>query len=191
MTFAAKDVPHAGYRNVLVDKDGNAYFAAGDARLWMWRRATAKLEMVDARLPGATLRASTRPGPDGSVYGVTMDPDMIFALRPSGQVETLTKARGYTTSIAIDPSGNWLYYVPAAHGKSWEQGTPLIRVDTRTGKEEVLVSLNELAEQRLGLRLGGTYNVAVDPTGRTIYLGMNAGKNGESFGSVVLVVVQL
>jgi hypothetical protein len=83
--------------------------------------------------------------------------------------------------------------VPGAHGDSWVQGTPLISVDTGTGEETIVVELNDLAEEHLGLRLGGTYNVAVDPSGRVLYLGMNAGIVGtdSSFGEVVLLVVHL
>ncbi len=43
------------------------------------------------------------------------------------------------------------------------------------------------------MSLGGTYNVAVDPTGSVLYLGMNAAAPGadDTFGEVVLVVVEL
>jgi hypothetical protein len=57
----------------------------------------------------------------------------------------------------------------------------------------VIVELNPLAEDRLGLRLGGSYNVAVDPSGRVVYVGMNAGtvESEETFGEVALFIVQL
>lgn len=191
VVFRNSDVPHVGFRNVMVGPDGVAYFSAGEGRLWAYDPGRKRMRQHEAQLPGAWLRASTVPGPDGSVYGATREPDMLFALRPSGKIETLGPARGYVASLALDPSGKYLYYVPEAHGKSYEQGTPLVRVDTRTGKEEVVVKLNDLAEERLGLRLGGSYNVAVDPSGERVYIGMNAGKDGESFGEVVLLVVDL
>jgi hypothetical protein len=127
------------------------------------------------------------------VYGVTDDPGQLFALRPDGEIEVLGPVRGDTASLALHPDGDRLFYVPDAHGSSWEQGTPLISVDTETGDEEVVVELNELAEDQLGLRLGGTYNVAVSPDGERVYIGLNAGEpdSGETFGEVVLVVVEL
>jgi hypothetical protein len=57
----------------------------------------------------------------------------------------------------------------------------------------VVVELNELAQEPLGLRLGGTYNVAFDPSRDVVYIGMNAGEpSAESaFGEVVLMIVHL
>jgi hypothetical protein len=62
-------------------------------------------------------------------------------------------------------------------------------VDAGTGAEEVVVELNPLAEQHLGLTLGGSYNVVVSPSGDTVYVGMNSGPDG--FGEIVLLVVHL
>jgi hypothetical protein len=145
------------------------------------------------------MRASTRPAEDGTVYGVTMEPAVFFAIEPSSSdpthpgIREIGPGRGYTASIALDPDGDRILYVPGAHGDSWEQGTPLIAVDTETGEEEVLVELNAAAEARLGLRLGGTYDIAVDGESRTVYLGVNAGPAGspEPYGEIVLLVVHL
>jgi hypothetical protein len=140
------------------------------------------------------MRASTRPAPDGTVYGVTTQPDVFFALEPGGHVRTIGPARGYTASMALDPDGDRFLYVPGAHGDSFLQGTPLIAVDPETGQEEVLVEMAAAAEQVLGLRLGGTYDVAVDPSRRIAYVGMNAGSpsaGGAPYGEIVLLVVHL
>jgi hypothetical protein len=69
----------------------------------------------------------------------------------------------------------------------------VIVVDTANGKETELVRLNDLAESKLDLRLGGSYNVVIDETGSTLFVGLNAGdpSTDESFGSVVLAVVKL
>jgi hypothetical protein len=66
-------------------------------------------------------------------------------------------------------------------------------MDTATGQQEILVELQPLAEEHLGMRLGGSYNVAVDELGRTIYLGMNASDASDEsgFGEVVLIIVTL
>jgi hypothetical protein len=118
---------------------------------------------------------------------------MFFAMAPSGQIRTLGPVRDYTASVALHPDGNRIFYVPGSNGSSLELGTPLISVDTRTGEETVVVELNQLAKDRLGLQLGGTFNLAVDPSGRVVYMGMNAGdpEVGSAFGEVVLVVVHL
>ena len=184
------DARHDGFRNVLVDADGDAYVSAGDRKLVRYDRSRNRLEPHPHQLPGAWLRSSTRPGPDGSVYGVTADPDVVFALRPDGTIDELGPARGETASIALHPSGDRAFYVPDAHGHAWEQGSPLVAVDVETGRDEVVVALNEMAERELGLRLGGSYNVAA--TRDRVYIGFNAGPaGGESFGEVVLVIVHL
>ena len=66
-------------------------------------------------------------------------------------------------------------------------------VDTTTGDQEVVIELQPLAEEHLGLRLGGTYNVAIDQEGKTIYLGMNTSDTSDDsgFGEVVLIIVTL
>jgi hypothetical protein len=66
-------------------------------------------------------------------------------------------------------------------------------VDTTTGEQEILIELQPLAEVHLGVRLGGTYNVAIDKERRTIYVGMNASdaSDDSGFGEVVLMIVTL
>ena len=82
--------------------------------------------------------------------------------------------------------------MPGAHGDSSTQGTPVIAVDTRTGEQQVIARLNELAEQNLGLTLGGSYDVAFDAKRDRLYVGLNAGKNADRpWGEVVLAVVDL
>jgi hypothetical protein len=182
-----------GYRSVLVDARGRAWFTAGAGGLDVYDPESGKVTRSSERLPGAFLRAASRPAPDGTVYGVTREPDVLFALSPSGQLKTLGPVRGYTASVALTPDGTQLYYVPGAHGVSWKTGTPVVAVDTATGKDRVVVELNDLVEPRLGLRLGGSYGVVLDSDGKRLYVGLNAGKAGstDTFGEVVLAVVDL
>ena len=65
--------------------------------------------------------------------------------------------------------------MPGAHGNGWKRGTPLVAVDTDTGTQTTLVALNELIDPQLGLRAGGSYSVAVDPSGRLAFVTLNAG----------------
>jgi hypothetical protein len=193
VVFRHEDPGHIGFRNVAVDVGGRAYYSVGQGALAVYDPEANRIRRHPYVMPGEWMRASSHPGPDGTVFGVTVEPDALFALEPSGEIRTLGPVRGYTTSVALHPDGSRLFYVPEAHGDSWTQGTPLISVDTRTGAETVLVELNALGEEHLGMRLGGTYNIAVDPSGRAVYVGMNAGDPAadESFGEVVLLVVRL
>jgi hypothetical protein len=142
-------------------------------------------------LPGDWLRAATNPGPDGSVYGVTEDPEVFFAMRPDGSIESLGDALGYTASVALSPDGSRFFYMPGAHGNSEEWGSPLIAVDTATGEETVVAELNPLVEEALGFTVGGTYNVVVSPDGGTVYLGVNVAEDDSGFGEVALLVLEL
>ncbi len=191
-TDVVSAVDHVGFRNILVDGSGRAYFSAGNGVLAVYDPATGTLSDFPARLPGTWLRASTVPDTAGTVYGVTRNPDVLFALDPSGVIRTIAPVSDYVASVALDPVQRRIYYVPGAHGTAWQQGTPLMAVDTDTGDETVIVRLNDLAEEILGLRLGGTYDVVADPARNRIYIGFNAGPAGaDSFGEVVLVVVDL
>ena len=76
---------------------------------------------------------------------------------------------------------------------SWESGTPLISVDMGTGEEKVIAELNPLAEEHLGLKLGGSYNIAVDPSGEKVFVGINSGPVGaeDDYGEIALLIVHL
>jgi hypothetical protein len=191
------DMDHGTFRNVLVDGSGRAYVAGENGRLLRYVPGADKLEDAGVRLPGGgALRASTVPAPDGTVYGVTQDgkspTEALFALAPDGKVRSLGEAKGYTAALALSRDGSRLYYVPGAHGDAWNEGTPVIEVDTQTGKQRTLVELNPLAEEHLKLTLGGSYNVALDRKRNVLYVGANAGSTHDRpWGEIVLAVVPL
>jgi hypothetical protein len=189
VVFQGPNTPHVGFRNVLVDAEGRGYYSIGGSQLSVYDPATKSEAVHSHPMPADWLRASTAPAPDGRVAAVTDEPYTFFVFHPNGEIETLGPARGYTASVAMHPDGDRFFYVPDAHGGSAASGTPLVSVDLNTGEEQVVVELNPLAEQHLGLTLGGSYNVVVSPAGDTVYVGMNSGPDG--FGEVILLVVQL
>ena len=189
VVFQGPPTPHVGYRNVIVDAEGRAYYSLGGAQLAVYDPASNALSTHPHNMPADWVRASTAPAPDGRVAAVTDEPYTFFVLQPSGEIQTLAPARGYTASMAMHPDGDRFFYVPDAHGGSAASGTPLVSVDLNTGEEQVVVELNPLAEEHLGHTLGGSYNVAVSPAGDTVYVGMNSGPDG--FGEVVLLIVHL
>ncbi|MGH8872900.1 MAG: hypothetical protein ACRDWS_13085 [Acidimicrobiia bacterium] len=187
--FQSPDSPHVGFRNILVDAEGRAYYSIGGGQLSVYDPGSNAISTHPHNMPADWLRASTAPAPDGRVAAVTDEPYTFFVLHPSGEIQTLGPAQGYTASLAMHPDGDRFFYVPHAHGGSAASGTPLVSVDLDTGEEQVVVQLNPLAEQHLGLTLGGSYDVVVSPAGDTVYVGMNSGPDG--FGEVVLLVVHL
>jgi hypothetical protein len=93
----------------------------------------------------------------------------------------------------VSPDGGAFYFMPDAHGDAWQFGGALTAVDTSTGEQQVIAELNPLVEQGLGVKLGGTFSIAVAPSGDTIYLGANVGPLGadDGFGDVALLVIDL
>ncbi len=191
--FEDDDPSHGGYRSIAVDADGRAYITWNDTGLARYDPATNTLEVLDSVMPGSILRWTTPPDDTGTMYAVSRDPAVFFSIGAEGDINELVPARGYTTSMALAPGGDTFYYVPDAHGAAWETGTSLIAVDTATGEETVIVELNPLIEPAIGLRTGGTYNVVVDPSGKRVYVGLNAGDPArrDTFGEVVLAIVTL
>jgi hypothetical protein len=189
--FRDVDSAHVGFRALAIDTGGRAYYSIGAGRLRRFDPVSGDVTDLDDRMPGAFLRAATPPDSTGTIVAVTQDPPAFFTVDPDGTIEDLGGAPGYTTSLARD--GNLVYFVPGAHGSAWESGTPIMVLDVTTEKQSVLVELNDLAERELGLRLGGTYNIAVDPEAGRLFLGMNAAPpdSTSSFGSVVLIVIDL
>lgn len=190
--FSDASAEHGGYRSIAVDTEGGAWITWNDTSLARYDPATNTLEPTDVTLPGTTLRAVTRPDADGTIYGVTDDPPIFFALEPDGTVRELGSARHYTTSLALSADESRFFSVPGAHGGLADQNTPLVAIDTETGAEEVLVELYPLVSEGLGLTLGGTYNVVASGE-NTLYIGMNAGTPGVegSFGEIILLIVTL
>ncbi len=193
VVFRSDDPEHSLFRNVLLDGKGRAYVAGEHGHLLVYEPGAKELRELPQRLPGGGyFRASTNPAPNGTVYGVTQNPEELFALSADGTIRSLGAPRGYTTSLALDPDGSRFFYVPGAHGDAFEQGTPVIAVDTTTGDQTVVAELDGLAEKHLGLTLGGSYDVAVDAKGKTLFVGLNAGATqDEPWGEVVLAVVTL
>ena len=194
MVFEGPAQPHVGYRNVMVDAAGRAYYSVDNSgTLAVYDPATNEVQDHPHQMPGPWLRASTAPAPDGRVFGVTREPDVFFVLNTDGTMESLGTAPEYTATMALHPDGDRFFFMPDAHGDAWAFGGALTSVDTNTGEQTVIAELNPLSEEGLGLRLGGTFGIAVSPAGDKVYIGANAGPLGadDGFGEVVLLVVNL
>jgi hypothetical protein len=192
--FVGPDGPHAGYRNIMVTNDGRALYSIGGGELAVYDPDSNEVTTHSESMSGELLRASTTPASDGRIFGVTDDENALFTFHPDGQITSLGTAQGYTASLALHPDEDRFFYVPEAHGDAWELGTPLIEVNASSGEQTTVVELNPMAEESLGLRLGGTYSIVADPSGDDLYIGMNAGtlvEDESPFGEIVLLIVHL
>ena len=190
--FESPPTPHVGFRNILIDAQGRAYYSIGGGELAVYDPETNQVQTHPYRMPGDWLRASTTPTPDGRVIGVTRDPDTFFVLTPSGKIELLGAPPYYTSVVVLAPGGESFYYIPDAHGSNRTE-VSLTRVDTTTGEQTVVVDLAPLVEAGLGLRPGGTFNLSISPEGDRLYVGLNSGalEAEDPFGEVVFLVVYL
>lgn len=147
------------------------------------------------------LRAATLETPQGTVYAVSSGQGraatpLLYAFDVASEsVEVLGPApvgrERYIASLATDPSGRYLYYVAGAHGKSHEDGSPVVQFDTTTRRKKVLAFLHPFYEERYGAILKGTYSLAVDPAGDKLYVTWNVSRGSRAWDSVALTVIHV
>ena len=198
VTFQDDSTEHTGFRTILVTGEGEALYAAQGGGLFGMTPGADAPRRLDGVVPGDWMRTSSPRAPDGTAYGITVEPDVLFRVAPDGTVTEMGPVEGYTASLGLSPDGGTLYYMPGAHGDAFEAGAPLIAVDTASGEHRTVIELQDMVEQALDLRVGGTYDVVVDPGGDRIYLGVNAGPahpanedEDDTFGTIVLLVIDL
>ena len=184
------DPRQIGYRALAAGENGDVLFSIGGGRLSAFDPASQTGSDLDTAMPGDWLRAVTEVRPDGSSYGVTQDNPHLFSLAGDGSAVPLGDPRGYTTSLAMSDDGSDVFWMPDAHGSAWEEGGPVLTLNTGTGEITELVRLGPLLESALGLRPGGTYSIVYDE-GRLI-VGVNASPMDDTsgFGTVVLIVIE-
>ena len=186
----ASDSRHIGFRALGAPLDGGVLYSIGGGRLARYSPTDGGTNDLGVVMPGDWLRAATAPAPDGTIYGVTQDEPVLFALAPDGSIVILGDPRGYTTTLTMTHGGETVYWLPDAHGRAWEHGATVLALDTESGRISEVVSLRRPFEDELGLLPGGTYSISYS-SGR-LYLGINASPLGDDsgFGTVVLVVIE-
>lgn len=126
------------------------------------------------------VRSATTETAEGMVYGTSHWNCDIWAFNTrteqcsvlgDGAVGKAT----YTTSMEVDPSGRYLYYVPGAHGGAWADGSPVVQYDVMTRTRKVIAFMNAL-EPMIGARFEGTFSTALSPGGDTLYVTWNMGR---------------
>lgn len=187
------DPGHVGFRALAEDAEGRILYSYYDQRLMALDVATGEVTDPGTHLPADEwdfLRAATPLTSDGSFYAAMQENDVLFRVDSNGQITELGSAGEYTTSLAMTPDERYVYFMPGAHGSSWEVGGYVRVIDTESGEISNVVSLLEPFEEELGLLVGGTYSINYYE-GRLI-IGVNASPIGDDsgFGTVVLVVVE-
>ena len=124
------------------------------------------------------VRACTRETPDGLIYGVSSrSPDMwVFdvkteKLRKLGPC--IVSSQRYITSMDVDPSGRYVYYIPGAHGGGVKDGTPIVQYDAKTNKRKIIAFLNVYYTKKYSYAPDGTFGSALSADGSTLYVTWN------------------
>src|SRR5690606_29220769 len=73
----------------------------------------------------------------------------------------------------LSPDERYVYYLPGAHGKAWQYGTPVIQYEIATGTRKVLAFLARAMEAEIEYVPGGTYGVVLSEAGDTLYVNFN------------------
>jgi hypothetical protein len=190
------DPDHIGFRSLAVDSEGRVLYSVEGAQLRALDVTTGETSETGIEIPGEDdeedpefLRAATPVLPDGYWYGATQESDQLFRVSADGEVEVLADTDGYTASLAYTPEGDRIFWLPGAHGSSWETGANVLAYDTATGEVTEVISLLEPFEE-LGLLPGGTYSITYHE--ESLILGVNASTldDDSGFGTVVLVVIE-
>jgi hypothetical protein len=106
-------------------------------------------------------------------------------------------AHRYTASLAMSPDEKYLYYIPAAHGKAFMEGAPLVQFDLKTRTRKVIAFLFPYFYNKYGYIPGGTYSINLDDKGETLFVLLNGAfseynpQGSDSFGDPSVMVIHI
>lgn len=175
--FQAPDGSLGFNRAFALASDGSIYFNGPDRLMKLDATSHEILETktIFAASPG--MRCATRESSHGIIYGVTHVTTQLFSYSlKSGELKLhgpVFLTGGYTTVIELSPDEKYLYYLPGAHGRAHESGTPIIRYEIATGQRTVLAFLGPFCGKQFGYVPGGTYGMKLSADGRTMYVNFN------------------
>jgi len=196
-------VENGPYRYIIFARStGRIYYVNEDnGPLMRYDPASGK---PPARIPGSLgLRSATQETADGYVYTVSTRRDgTIWRFNTmTEEAERIGDARvgtqDYVTSLDVDPTGRYLYYVPGAHGGSQQDGAPIVQFDVKTRRKKVIAFLYPFYRERYGYTPLGTYGSAVDESGERLYITWNGNRGGPDqrgrlrFNTCALAVVHI
>jgi hypothetical protein len=195
--YAGPDGP-ARYM-IFAPSTGRVYFTgnkSGDLLRWDPEQGGAP-----ARIAGTIgIRAASDETREGMVYTVSEGkdgaPPILYAFNTrTEKVEELGTAsvgsQGYITSLDVDSTGRYLYYVPGAHGSSDRDGGAVVQFDVKTRTRKVLAFLSPFFAKKYGSTLKGTYSTALDPAGDKLYITWNNSRGTKAWDSVAITVIHI
>jgi hypothetical protein len=216
--FLAHDVEggkllHAGnngpYRAMILSKStGMMYFHGGPLPEGKKRSGERELYRFDPRNPGEPtvigakvgLRAASEETREGKIY--TVDGDALWVFDVETEKADLlgssaVASKEYITSLDVDPSGRYLYYLPGAHGGAEKDGTPVVQYDLRKKTKKVICFLHPALEKATGYIPIGSFGYALSEDGGTLFVTWNGAHSVEKkakrvpFQSVAMTAIEI
>ena len=207
--FFAYDVKN---KKVLCDvEDGPSralIFSKSTGKVWFNESKTDKLVRWDPAkggdpvpVPGIIgLRCATEETAAGFVYtaenrGKDGDVDLYKfntkteAIEKIGPLQVGTNM--YITSLDIDPSGRFIYYIPGAHGGADRDGSPVVQYDLKTKTRKVICFLHPYYKETYGVAPVGTYSVALSDKGDTLFVNWNSNRGSKAWDCCALSVIHI
>jgi hypothetical protein len=162
-------------RNFALTADGSILFN-GEGGVWKYDGTSLKKTGASfGEAPG--MRASTRESKAGLIYGSTHKTNELFQYDVArNEVKMLGSnwlTGQYTTVMILSPDERFAYYLPGAHGRAYEHGTPVVQYEVKTGRRKVLAFLAEPFEREYGYVPAGTYGIKLSADGSTLYANFN------------------
>jgi hypothetical protein len=145
-------------------------------------------------------RAATQETKDGMVYTVSKGTKGVKAMLYSFNTKTETAeelgpaavgTRDYVTSIDVDPTGRYLYYIPGAHGGSENDGSAVVQFDVKTKTRKVIAFLHPYFKEKIAATPVGTFSSAIDPAGDKLYITWNVNRGGRAWDCCALTVIHI
>lgn len=134
-----------------------------------------KTKSVFKSSPG--MRCATRETKDGKIYGITYKTTQLYCYHTKkDELEILGSdwlLGSYVSVCELSPDERFVYYLPGAHGKAFQDGTPVCQYEIATRKLKVLAFLAPALEKEIGYVPGGTYGIKLSADGSQLYINFN------------------
>jgi len=197
-------LPNGCYRYfLLAGSTGRVYYERTDDKgsptgeLMRFDPAQGTPPVKIGKCPG--LRAATQETRDGRAYAVSSGQRgtaVLWSLdakserlREIGPVAV--GSQEYITSIDVDPSGRYLYYVPGAHGGSEADGCPVVQYDLETNRRKVMAFLEPFYREKYGYTPIGSFSSAVDPQGDRLYVTWHGRRRDKGWDTCALTAIRI
>ena len=92
-----------------------------------------------------------------------------------------------------DPTGRYLYYIPGAHGRASQDGTPIVQYDTKLKQRKVLAFVHKYYQEKYGYNADGCFCCVLDNKGERLFISWDGWREGQPRGweSCTLMVLEI